>query len=98
MSSWPSLETVRDMDAGDPLAARRDLFTLPDGVIYLDGNSLGRPLAALEERFARFVAHDWGSRLIRGWDEGWMRRPYDLGDRIGALVGAAAACRRRRPD
>lgn len=80
-----------ELDAADPLAAHTAAFVRDGDVVsYLDGNSLGRPLAALEERFARFVAHDWGSRLIRGWDEGWMRRPYDLGDRIGALVGAAA--------
>ncbi|KAA6432195.1 aminotransferase class V-fold PLP-dependent enzyme [Agrococcus sediminis] len=79
-----------ELDAADPLAAHTGAFVRDPGVVsYLDGNSLGRPLASLEERFARFVGHDWGSRLIRGWDEGWMRLPYELGDRIGALVGAA---------
>jgi len=79
------------LDAADPLAAHTAAFVRdPSVVSYLDGNSLGRPLAALEQRFARFIGHDWGTRLIRGWDEGWMRRPYDLGDRLGALVGAAA--------
>lgn len=79
------------LDAADPLAEHAAAFVRDDHVVsYLDGNSLGRPLAALEERFARFIAHDWGSRLIRSWDEGWMRRPFDLGDRIGALVGAGA--------
>ena len=76
-----------DLDAADPLAEHTAAFVRDDDVVsYLDGNSLGRPLAALDERFARFIAHDWGSRLIRSWDEGWMRRPFDLGDRIGALV------------
>lgn len=80
-----------ELDAADPLAAHTAAFVRDDDVVsYLDGNSLGRPLAVLEERFAGFLRHDWGSRLIRGWDEGWMRRPFDLGDRIGALVGAAA--------
>ncbi|MFA4841463.1 MAG: aminotransferase class V-fold PLP-dependent enzyme [Agrococcus sp.] len=80
-----------ELDAADPLAAHASAFVRDGDVVsYLDGNSLGRPLAALEERFASFLRHDWGSRLIRGWDEGWMRRPFDLGDRIGALVGAAA--------
>ncbi len=79
------------LDAADPLAAHTSAFVRDGDVVsYLDGNSLGRPLAALEERFARFIGHDWGTRLIRGWDEGWMRRPFELGDRIGALVGAAA--------
>ena len=80
-----------ELDAADPLAAHTAAFVRDGDVVsYLDGNSLGRPLAALEERFARFVSHDWGSRLIRGWDEGWMRRPYELGDRIGvAALGPA---------
>ena len=79
------------LDASDPLAEHTERFIREgDTVSYLDGNSLGRPLADLPERFSRFVGHDWGGRLIRSWDEGWMRRPYDLGDRIGALVGAQA--------
>ncbi|WP_072313082.1 kynureninase [Agrococcus sp. Marseille-P2731] len=79
------------LDARDPLAAHTSAFVRGGDVVsYLDGNSLGRPLADLPERFAGFVGEDWGSRLIRSWDEQWMRRPYDLGDRIGALVGAAA--------
>ncbi|MCH1883635.1 aminotransferase class V-fold PLP-dependent enzyme [Agrococcus sp. ARC_14] len=80
-----------ELDAADPLAAHTSAFVRSDDVVaYLDGNSLGRPLAALPERFASFIADDWGTRLIRAWDEQWMRRPYALGDRIGALVGAAA--------
>lgn len=79
------------LDTADPLAAHTSRFVrVGDVVSYLDGNSLGRPLASLPERFAGFVAGDWGERLIRSWDERWMRRPYELGDRIGALIGAAA--------
>lgn len=98
MTTTPAHAAARDLaaraaalDAADPLAEHTAAFVRDDDVVaYLDGNSLGRPLAALEERFASFIAHDWGSRLIRSWDEGWMRRPFDLGDRIGALVGAGA--------
>ncbi|WP_413316363.1 aminotransferase class V-fold PLP-dependent enzyme [Agrococcus sp. 1P02AA] len=80
-----------ELDAADPLAAHTSAFVRGGDVVsYLDGNSLGRPLADLPERFAGFVGDDWGARLIRSWDEQWMRRPYDLGDRIGALVGAAS--------
>lgn len=78
------------LDAADPLAEHAAAFVREGDVVsYLDGNSLGRPLASLPERFAGFVGHDWGSRLIRGWDEQWMARPFELGDRLGALVGAA---------
>lgn len=79
-----------ELDAADPLAEHASRFVRGgDVVAYLDGNSLGRPLASLPERYGDFIARDWGERLIRSWDEQWMRRPYELGDRIGALVGAA---------
>ncbi|MGM1028628.1 MAG: kynureninase [Actinomycetota bacterium] len=91
MTAAPLAARADELDATDPLAEHTAAFVRDgDVVAYLDGNSLGRPLAALEERFASFIAHDWGARLIRSWDEGWMRRPFDLGDRIGALVGAGA--------
>ncbi|WP_425844149.1 kynureninase [Agrococcus sp. TSP3-2-1] len=79
-----------ELDAADPLAEHVERFVRGgDVVAYLDGNSLGRPLASLPERYLDFIERDWGERLIRSWDEQWMRRPFDLGDRIGALVGAA---------
>ncbi|MBW0101357.1 aminotransferase class V-fold PLP-dependent enzyme [Pseudonocardia sp. KRD291] len=78
-------------DAADPLASFRDRFVpAPDVVAYLDGNSLGRPPALTAERIERFVREDWGTRLIRGWDEGWWEQPGTLGDRIGALALGAA--------
>jgi kynureninase len=79
------------LDASDPLAACRDEFMLPEGVIaYLDGNSLGRPLKATSERLASLVDREWGERLIRAWDETWMDRPLALGDQLGrAVLGAA---------
>ncbi|OLL76221.1 Kynureninase [Pseudonocardia sp. Ae168_Ps1] len=78
-------------DDADPLARFRDRFAPAPGLVaYLDGNSLGRPPAATAERLARFVREDWGTRLIRGWDEGWWTRPEDLGDRLGALALGAA--------
>jgi kynureninase len=85
-------ELAAALDAGDPLAACRDEFILPEGVIaYLDGNSLGRPLKATRERLASLVDHEWGERLIRAWDEAWMDRPLELGDQLGrAILGSAA--------
>lgn len=59
-------------------------------VAYLDGNSLGRPLRATAERIEHLVRHDWGTRLIRSWDEQWMELPLRLGDRIGQVCLGAA--------
>ncbi|WP_243229671.1 kynureninase [Microbacterium sp. CIAB417] len=86
------LALARDLDAADPLAPHRRAFSEAPGVrAYLDGNSLGRPLAATADRIAGFVRDDWGTRLIRSWDEQWMQLPLQLGDRIGrAVLGADA--------
>lgn len=70
--------------------ATRALFHLPDGMIYLDGNSLGPLPLAARDRIARTVDAEWGDMLITGWNKaGWMAQPHDLGDRIGRLIGAA---------
>jgi kynureninase len=80
------------LDAADPLAAFRDRFVIDDDLIaYLDGNSLGRVPKATVERLATFVREEWGSRLIRGWDDSWVELPVTVGDELGAaLLGAAA--------
>lgn len=82
---------ARALDAADPLAWALDAFAEAPGVVaYLDGNSLGRPLRDLPERLGAFVRVDWGTRLIRSWDEQWMQLPVRLGDRIAALCLGAA--------
>lgn len=83
---------AHELDAADPLADVRDAFLPPDpGVVaYLDGNSLGRPPRVAAEALERFVGEEWGGRLIRGWDEGWMELPMALGDRLGRTVLGAA--------
>lgn len=69
--------------------ATRAQFHLPEGVIYLDGNSLGPLPRAAAARVARTVTAEWGEMLIRGWNAaGWMDQPRRLGDRIGRLIGA----------
>lgn len=69
--------------------ATRAMFDLPEGVIYLDGNSLGPLPKAAAERVSRTVQDEWGEMLITGWNRaGWMAQPSVLGDRIGALLGA----------
>jgi kynureninase len=69
----------------------RALFHMPDGVIYLDGNSLGPlPVAAIE-RVRALMVDQWGEMLIRGWNQGgWMATPRRIGDRVGRLIGAPA--------
>ncbi|ASN53696.1 kynureninase [Sinomonas sp. R1AF57] len=89
----PTLDAAA-LDAADPLAAFRGRFLEPEGepvVAYLDGNSLGRPLADIGDRLAAFTAGPWGQRLIRAWDEEWMDEPFRLGDRLGEVVLGAAA-------
>ncbi len=83
--------SAADLDAADPLAAHRDLFVGTDTpLVYLDGNSLGRPLKATGERLRTFVEEEWAGRLIRGWDERWLDLPEVLGDAIGAqCLGAS---------
>jgi len=80
------------LDADDPLAAHRDLFVRDDTVrAYLDGNSLGRPLAASVDRVRDFMVEQWGGRLIRGWDEGWLELAQTIGDDLGRVTLGAAA-------
>jgi kynureninase len=86
------MPTAAELDAADPLASFHDRFVpAPDGLTYLDGNSLGRLPKATPSAIARLVGHEWGERLIRGWNEGWMELPVAIGDRLGEhLLGAAA--------
>lgn len=78
------------LDRADPLAHKRDEFFLPEGVIYLDGNSLGcLPLRA-RERAREVVDTQWGRDLIRSWNiHGWIDLPTRCGEKIAPLVGAA---------
>jgi kynureninase len=85
-----TLQDCRALDAHDPLRPLRELFTLPEGVIYLDGNSLGPLPRAAPQRIARAVQQEWGEGLIRSWNTaGWFALPQRLGDQIATLVGAA---------
>jgi kynureninase len=77
------------LDAADPLAAYREQFITPAGadvISYLDGNSLGRPLAATAALMDEFIQRQWAGRLIRGWTDSWMEWPITLGDRLGAVA------------
>ena len=68
----------------------RDRFVLPEGIIYLDGNSLGPMPKAARAAFARTIEEEWSRDLIKSWNSaGWFDMPSRLGDRLGALIGAA---------
>ena len=78
------------LDAQDPLRELRHQFTLPDGVIYLDGNSLGVLPDITASRVAATVTEEWGQGLIRSWNNaGWFDMPQRLGNKIAQLIGAA---------
>jgi kynureninase len=79
----------RELDTADPLARFRDRFIpTEDGLIYLDGNSLGRPTKASVER-VNALAEAWSKRLIRAWDDGWLEMPLTVGDILAeGVLGA----------
>ncbi len=86
MVTYTALE---ELDHADPLAGFRDRFLLPEGVIYLDGNSLGPLPRATPARIAEVTAREWGDGLIRSWnDAGWIDLPLAVGDAIAPLIGA----------
>jgi kynureninase len=88
---WPDLDTVRAMDAADALRDCRARFALPEGMIYLDGNSLGALPRATAARVAATVERQWGTDLIASWNKhGWIDTPARLGARIAPLIGAGA--------
>jgi kynureninase len=77
-------------DLADPLGHLRNRFELPDGLIYLDGNSLGPLPVGVGERVAAVVTDEWGSDLITSWNtHGWIGLPARAGVKIARLIGAA---------
>lgn len=85
-------QTAFDLDAADPLAPYREKFVIGDEPLaYLDGNSLGRLPRATSVRLREVIDQEWGGRLIRGWEDGWVELPTKVGDLLGStLLGAAA--------
>jgi len=89
--SAPTRADAKAMDARDPLAAARDRFHIPHGLLYLDGNSLGALPREAAGRTFQTARAQWGEDLIAGWNKhGWIDMPERVGDKIGALVGAPA--------
>ena len=85
-----TLQHCRALDGQDPLRTLRQQFILPEGVIYLDGNSLGVLPKTAAARVAEAVTAEWGQGLIRSWNSaGWFGLPQRLGNKIAQLIGAA---------
>src|SRR6202007_266756 len=84
----PTLPAAIALMIGDLFERSRAKFDLPNGVVYLDGNSLGAMPKSARERVRRELAESGGRELIRAWNTaGWIDLPSKVGDRIGALVG-----------
>ena len=84
-----TLQHCQALDAADPLRSLRAHFTLPEGMVYLDGNSLGAMPSAAAARVADVVTREWGRDLIGSWNSAsWFDLPQRLGDRVATLVGA----------
>ena len=89
-ASMTSREACVARDSIDPLRSFRDRFVLPDGIIYLDGNSLGPMPRTAAGILNRTIEQEWGQDLIKSWNSaGWFDMPVRLGDRIGTLLGAS---------
>ena len=85
------MTSAAEHDDADPLATFRDRFAASEGLVaYLDGNSLGRPLAASIDRIGAMLQQEWAGRLIRGWDDGWLELPHTVGDELGRICLGAA--------
>ncbi|PWE18123.1 hypothetical protein DDZ18_00460 [Marinicauda salina] len=88
MTTAPTRDDAERLDRADPLADRRALFDLPEGVIYLDGNSLGPPPKAALSALDRAAREEWGRDLIKSWNTAdWIGLSHRTGDRIARLIG-----------
>ena len=84
-----TLDQARQLDAANPLAFARERFHLPEGVIYLDGNSLGALPAATAERLGEVAGRQWGEDLISSWNKhGWIDWPTRIAAKLAPIVGA----------
>ena len=86
--SPPDRNSAIARDASNPLRDRRDLFVVPDGTIYLDGNSLGALPRSVPGRISEVLAEEWGRGLISSWNEAdWINLPRRVGSKIAPLIG-----------
>jgi kynureninase len=86
-----TLEAIQALDRSDPLAAKCGEFVIPEGLVYLDGNSLGLLPRAVPGHLEKVVQQQWGHDLIRSWNlHGWVELPLQVGAKIARLIGAEA--------
>lgn len=86
-----TLEEARELDRADPLAFARERFDIPDGLVYLDGNSLGALPCATAERVNSVIRGQWGEDLIASWTRhGWIDAPFTVAAKLAPIVGARA--------
>ena len=84
-----SYEDCQAMDRQDPLRGLKGMYQLPEGLVYLDGNSLGALPKTAQSRVTQAIQHEWGNELIRSWNSsGWFELPRKVGDKIAQLIGA----------
>jgi kynureninase len=84
-----NIQEAQELDAADPLALARERFKLPDGTIYLDGNSLGALPAAAPAALANTAERQWGEDLIASWNKhGWIDWPTRIAAKLAPIVGA----------
>jgi kynureninase len=90
VTQHPTRDDAVALDLASPLRDRRALFALPDGVVYLDGNSLGALPRSVAPRLQQVVAEEWGTGLISSWNTAdWVGLSRRVGDRIAPLIGVA---------
>ena len=81
--------SAKALDIKDPLAAKYSEFAMPEGIVYLDGNSLGPLPMEAQTRAQEVVKEQWGEGLITSWNKHhWISLPQRVGVRIGNLIGA----------
>jgi kynureninase len=84
-----TLEEAQQLDAADPLAFARERFRLPDGIIYLDGNSLGALPSSTLSRLRQTTERQWGDDLIASWNKhDWIDWPFRIAEKLSPIVGA----------
>ena len=89
MNNKYSADYAKLLDEQDELKSFRSKFDLQDkNLIYLDGNSLGVLPKSTKTHIERVVANEWGSGLIRSWNEGWYNRPRSIGEKLAKIIGA----------
>lgn len=85
-----TIEWCQAQDSKDPLKANRDHFDIPEGVIYLDGNSLGVLPKGVKEHLSSVISNEWGQDLIKSWNTAdWINLPTRVGAKIAKLIGAS---------